>query len=183
MPIINDVPAAPPTLMVRRWSPRPRAHSAPVPTPPPAVSIDRPSTVGVIDRMFAAVEQVRERLDRACGALGSARVPYAVVGGNAVAAFDEGAVRNTRDVDILLREEDLPAAEVALSGVGFVRDSVLDVVVFLDGPDGKPSQGLDVLIASRKVREGNAAVAPRWTSTARSTANASSIWNGWSRRS
>ena len=114
--------------------------------------------------MFAAVEQVRERLDRACGALESAGVPYAVVGGNAVAAWvatvDEGAVRNTRDVDILLREEDLPAAEAALSGVGFVRDSVLDVVVFLDGPDGKPSQGLHVLIAGRKVREGNATAAP-----------------------
>ena len=41
----------------------------------------------VFDRMFSAVEKVRERLDRACQALNSADVPYAVIGGNAVAAW------------------------------------------------------------------------------------------------
>jgi len=42
---------------------------------------------GVFDRMFAAVEKVRERLNRTCHALESAGIPYAVIGGNAVAAF------------------------------------------------------------------------------------------------
>jgi hypothetical protein len=63
---------------------------------------------GVFDRMFAAAEKVRERLNRTCHALESAGIPYAIIGGNAVAAWvatiDDGAVRNTRDVDILLRE-------------------------------------------------------------------------------
>jgi len=57
------------------------------------------------ERMVTAVEKVRERLRRAALALEQAGIPYAVSGGNAVAAWvsevDEAAVRNTRDVDIL----------------------------------------------------------------------------------
>ena len=64
----------------------------------------------VLDRMVLAVEKVRDRLKRAAKALESASIPYAVTGGNAVAAWvakvDAAAVRNTRDVDILLRCED-----------------------------------------------------------------------------
>ena len=76
----------------------------------------------VFDRMFSAVEKVRERLDRSCAALENAQVPYAVIGGNTVAAWvatkDDGAVRNTRDVDLLLQVEDLDrATEVPISHV------------------------------------------------------------------
>ena len=114
--------------------------------------------------MFRAVELVRQRLDRTCFALRSAGIPYAVIGGNAVAAWvatiDDGAVRNTRDVDILLREQDLELATIALESVGFVRESLLDVILFLDGPEGKPSQGVHVLLAGRKVGEEHATVAP-----------------------
>lgn len=110
------------------------------------------------------MEKVRERLNRACHALETAGVPYAVIGGNAVAAWvatkDDGAVRNTRDVDLLLRDEDLDDATVALQKVGFVRDSVMDVIVFLDGPDGKPSQGIHILQAGRKVKESYATATP-----------------------
>ncbi len=118
----------------------------------------------IFDRMFAAVEKVRERLDRACRALESAGIPYAVIGGNAVAAWvatiDDGAVRNTRDVDLLLREEDLDRAAEALSSEGFIRDRVLDITVFLDGPEGKPSQGIHILLAGRKVKADHASPAP-----------------------
>jgi len=116
----------------------------------------REKGLDVFERMFRAVELVQERLNRACKALREAQIPYAVVGGNAVAAWvatiDDGAVRNTRDVDLLLAEEDLPRATEALQAVGFVRDEVMGTVVFLDGPDGKPSQGLHILLAGRKVR-------------------------------
>jgi hypothetical protein len=115
--------------------------------------------------MYRAVELVKQRLDRTCIALRNARVPYAVIGGNAVAAWvatiDDGAVRNTRDVDILLREQDLDSAAIALASAGFVRDSVMDVIVFLDGPNGKPSQGIHVLLAERKVRKEYATATPR----------------------
>lgn len=118
----------------------------------------------VFDRMFGAVEKVRERLERACRALEESQVPYAVIGGHAVAAWvatiDDGAVRNTRDVDLLLREEDLSRAADALLRVGFHRDAVMGITVFLDGPDGKPSQGIHVLLAGRKVRESYATPAP-----------------------
>ncbi len=118
----------------------------------------------VFDRMFGAVEKVRERLERACRALEESQVPYAVIGGHAVAAWvatiDDGAVRNTQDVDLLLREEDLSRAEDALLRVGFHRDAAMGITVFLDGPDGKPSQGIHVLLAGRKVRESYATPAP-----------------------
>ena len=76
------------------------------------------------ERMVTAVEKVRERLRRAAKALEDGQIPYAVVGGNAVAAWvsemDEAAVRNTRDVDILLRRADWPKAVAAMEAAGFV---------------------------------------------------------------
>ena len=83
-----------------------------------------PWPVDIMDRMVRAVEKVRERLFRTKKVLEDAGLAYAVVGGNAVAAWvakvDEGSVRNTRDVDILLRRSDLPAAVVAMEAAGFV---------------------------------------------------------------
>ncbi len=118
----------------------------------------------VFERMFGAVEKVKERLNRSCAALEKANVPYAIIGGHAVAAWvatiDDGAVRNTRDVDLLLREEDLDRAEQALSSVGFVRNKVMDVHVFLDGKDGKPSQGIHILLAGQKVKASYATATP-----------------------
>jgi hypothetical protein len=125
----------------------------------------REQGLDVFERMFRAVELVQERLNRACKALHDAQVPYAVIGGNAVAAWvatiDDGAVRNTRDVDLLLAEEDLPRATDALQSAGFVRDEVMGTVIFLDGADGKPSQGLHILLADQKVRPDYASPAPR----------------------
>jgi hypothetical protein len=113
----------------------------------------RPDT---LDRMVRAVEAVRQRLLRATAALESAQVPYAVVGGHAVAGWvsqvDEGAVRNTRDVDILVRRADFPAVRSALEVAGFVYTKLIDVDVFLDGPEGQPSQGVHLLYAAETVR-------------------------------
>jgi len=76
------------------------------------------------ERMSNAVENVRRRLLRAAQALDNAGISYAVAGGNAVAAWvsrvDEAAVRNTQDVDIVLRRADLPAAKMSLEAAGFV---------------------------------------------------------------
>ena len=59
--------------------------------------------------MVAAVEDVRERACRAARALQQAGIPHVVVGGNAVAAWvarvDQEAVRNTKDVDLLVATE------------------------------------------------------------------------------
>lgn len=120
--------------------------------------------MSIPDRMVHAVEKVRERLDRATSALEAARVPYAVVGGNAVAAWvatiDEAAVRNTQDVDILLRREDLDAAEQALKLHGFVRRKVAGIEMFLDGAEAKPRDAVHIIISGQKVREEYAEPAP-----------------------
>ncbi len=108
------------------------------------------------ERAIMAAEKVKERLRRATRALDAAGVPYAVVGGNAVAEWvarvDEDAVRNTRDVDILIRRPDFPAARACLEAVGFVYYELLDVDTFIDGPQGKPSGGIHLLYAGEKVR-------------------------------
>ena len=110
----------------------------------------------VLERMVLAVEKVRERLLRATAALNQVGVPYAVVGGNAVASWvatvDEGAVRNTRDIDLLVRRSDFPAIKGALEQAGFVADELLDVVMFRDGPEGKPSEAVHLLFAGEKTR-------------------------------
>src|SRR5204863_10201527 len=89
-------------------------------------------------------------------ALERANVPYAAVGDHAVAAWvsrvDEGAVRNTRDVDLLLRRADLEAAKAALASEGFVYRHAAGIDMFLDG--GRPSarDAVDRLFAGEKVR-------------------------------
>lgn len=108
-------------------------------------------------RMIEAVQAVRDRALRATAALEKAGVPYAMAGGNAVAAWvsrvDRAAVRNTQDVDILVRRSDLPAVTAALEAAGFVPATVMDVVCFLDGPTGSPRDAIHLLFAGEKVRE------------------------------
>jgi hypothetical protein len=112
--------------------------------------------MNLLDRMVLAVERVRDRLKRASAALEAAGVPYAVADGNAVAVWvatvDAAAVRNTQDVDILLRRSDLEKAAEALGRAGFSRRHVSGMDVFLDGPDAKVRDAVHVVIAGEKVR-------------------------------
>jgi hypothetical protein len=118
----------------------------------------------LLERMATAVERVRDRLKRATAALEAAGVEYAVIGGNAVAAWvatvDPSAVRNTQDVDILLRRSDLDAAERALAVAGFLRANVSGVEMFLDGPAAGPKDAVHVIHAGEKVRADSLAPAP-----------------------
>jgi hypothetical protein len=110
-----------------------------------------------LNRMVSAVEKVRERLLRATAALESAGVRYAVAGGNAVAAWvtttDEAAVRNTQDVDLLIRREDLPQVTVALESAGFVYRHVAGMDVFLDGQGARVRDAVHLVFAREKVRD------------------------------
>jgi hypothetical protein len=118
----------------------------------------------ILDRMERAVTKVRERLLRAASALSQSGIPYAIVDGNAVASWvatiDEGAIRNTRDVGILVRRTDLPAITTVLEQAGFVRDELLDVIMFRDGPAGKPSEAIHLLFAGEKTRPDHLLPAP-----------------------
>jgi hypothetical protein len=109
------------------------------------------------ERMIRAVEKVRERLARATAALEQAGVPYAVVGGNAVAAWvgtiDEAAIRNTQDVDILLNRSDLPRAIQALEAHGFTYRHAAGIDMFLDGPNAKARDAVHIVFGGEKVRD------------------------------
>jgi hypothetical protein len=116
------------------------------------------------ERMLGPVAKVKERLLRASAALDRAKVPYAVIGGNAVAAWvaraDESVVRATQDVDLLLRRADLDAAEKALAEAGFIHRRVAGVELFLDGPEAKARDAVHVIFAGEKVRPEYVLAAP-----------------------
>ena len=107
-------------------------------------------------RMNRAVERVQERLEKTAATLEAAQIPYAIIGGNAVRAWvaqaDEAAVRTTRDVDILLKREDLPLAIIAMEKVGFVYRVGKGIPMFMDGPESKARDAVHVLFANERVR-------------------------------
>jgi hypothetical protein len=115
------------------------------------------------ERALMAAEKVKERLRRATKALDDAGVPYAVVGGNAVAEWvarvDEDAVRNTRDVDLLLRRSDFPAARAALEATSFVYHPLANRDAFADGPDRARSD-VRLLYAGERLEPEHAHVMP-----------------------
>jgi hypothetical protein len=118
----------------------------------------------LMERMIRAVERVRERMHRTAHTLEQAGIPYAVIGGNAVAAHvgrvDESVVRNTPDVNILLRRSDLEAATTALTNSGFIYRNVKGLDIFLDGPNAKSRDAVQVTFAGEKVRAGDPVSAP-----------------------
>lgn len=120
--------------------------------------------MSLLDRMMLGVERVRDRLVRVSAALEAAGISYAIAGDAAVAAWvatvDASAVRNTQDVDVLLRRTDLDAAGRVLEAAGFVRRQVSGIEMFLDGPDAKARDAVHVVIASEKVRPEYAEIAP-----------------------
>jgi hypothetical protein len=127
---------------------------------------EREALIGEVslERMVRAVEKVRDRLLRTARALGEAGVGYAVGGGNAVGAWvarvDESAVRNTQDVDIVLRRSDLPAAIQAMDRAGFAYRHSRGVDMFLDGPAARARDAVHVVFAGEKVRPEHVLPAP-----------------------
>lgn len=111
-------------------------------------------------RVMRAVELVRQRLLRVTAALEAAGIPYAVAGGNAVALWvsriDVSAVRNTSDIDLLVRRADLEAIRAALTAVGFVYRHAAGVDLFVDGPEGKTRDGVHLIFEGERVRPSEA---------------------------
>jgi hypothetical protein len=108
------------------------------------------------ERVAMAIEEVRDRLLRSTAALEGGGVPYAVIGGNAVAEWvgriDKGAVRFTKDVDLLMRRSDLPRAIEVMKQAGFFYDTAFGVSLFLDGPQSSPRDAVHLLFSGEKVR-------------------------------
>ena len=111
-----------------------------------------------------AIQEVRERLLRSTAALEAAQVPYAVVGGNAVAEWvgrvDKAAVRFTQDVDILIRRNDLPRAIEVLQKAGFIFQESFGLSFFLDGPTASPRDAVHLVFSGEKVKERDTIAAP-----------------------
>ena len=80
--------------------------------------------------------------------------------------MDETAVRNTRDVDILLRRADLDRATKALEIAGFLHRRVASLGqansldLFLDGPGASAREAVHVVFACETVRDESPAASP-----------------------
>lgn len=118
----------------------------------------------ILDRMVLAVEKVKDRLLRVSRALDAAGLSYAVIGGNAVAAWvatvDVSAVRNTQDVDLLLNRMELPQVTEALQQVGFRYRHAAGVDMFLDGNQAKARDAVHVVFSGERIRPEYAFPAP-----------------------
>src|SRR5262245_65547637 len=93
-----------------------------------------------------AVERVQQRLREVTAALDAAGIKYAVIGGNAVASWvgrvDQGATRATKDVDILVRRADAPRVSAAITALGFAREDLRDLVLFIDLDEHSKKSGV-----------------------------------------
>lgn len=107
-------------------------------------------------RMERAVEKVIERLRKTVETLDAANICYAVVGGHAVRAWvaqvDEAAVRNTRDVDILIRREDLLAVTKAMETAGFHHRLTSGLNMFVEDPDASARDAVHIVLAGEMIR-------------------------------
>ncbi len=111
---------------------------------------------GIWERHAMAVEDVTRRLERITQALTQAAVPFALVGGQAVAMWvatkDPAAVRTTKDVDILIHRDNLSAAQKAARSVGMDYFEVIGVGMFLDRDDPNPRSAVHLVWSDEKVR-------------------------------
>jgi hypothetical protein len=115
-------------------------------------------------RVDRAVDAIHRRVRRTAVILDAAGIPYAIIGGNAVAAWvsriDVDAVRLTRDVDILLRKSDLAAATQAMEAAGFRYRHVRRIDMFLDAPDYKVKSAVHIIFANEKIKPDDVLPAP-----------------------
>jgi hypothetical protein len=129
----------------------------------------------ISDRSFSAyvmaVDRVERRLRRVTAALDAANIPYAVVGGNAVAAWvarvDPSATRATKDVDLLVRRADLDRITAAITSLGFTREDLRGLVQFTDPEEPSRRAGVHLVFAAELVRPSYSASAPDVTEAIR----------------
>ena len=111
-----------------------------------------------------AVDRVEKRLKRVAAALEAAHIPYAVVGGNAVASWvarmDPSATRATKDVDLLVRRADQGELTKAMQGLGFERHDLRRLLVFVDPEEPSRRAGVQIVWADELVRPSYAHPAP-----------------------
>ncbi len=111
-----------------------------------------------------AVDRVEKRLRKVTAALDAAGVSYAVIGGNAVAAWvgrvDAAATRATKDVDLLVRKNDLDRVDHVMQSLGFSRQDLRRLVLFIDPEEPSKRSGVHLVWAGEKVRPSYLCSAP-----------------------
>src|SRR3954464_14958551 len=111
----------------------------------PAASL--PISANILwEKHVMALEQVTQRMNRITGAFDKSKVPYALIGGQAVAVWvaskEPGLVRTTKDVDLLLDRRDLEQAKQAAATVGLEYHFVNGIGMFLERENPNPRHGV-----------------------------------------
>ena len=103
-----------------------------------------------------AIDVIRDRLLRITRILNENNIAYAVVGGNAVAAYigqvNLTAVRATKDVDIMINRNDLPTVITATKEEGFIHSKVMGIDMLRDGPKSTARNAVHIIFENEKVR-------------------------------
>lgn len=120
-----------------------------------------------------AVDRVERLLRKTAKALDDAGIPYAVIGGNAVALWvttvDPEAVRTTKDVDLLVDPDDLDRITEALEAIGLERIDLRRITLFLDPEKPEKKSGVHLVWSGRKVWPSNEVPAPTLDATVRTS--------------
>jgi len=120
------------------------------------MSVNYLDATALLQQMVDAVELVRQRPLRAAEALRRAEIEYAVIGDSAVAAWvatvDRAAVRNTQDVDIMIRRADFDVTKKALESAGFVYRRSAGLDPFLDDAKASPREAVHLVFAGEMVK-------------------------------
>lgn len=99
------------------------------------------------------------RFRQACDA---ERIPFNVCGGMAVMAWVASVnpeyTRNTKDVDVIMRPQDLERAKHSLRPHGFFFAEVSGIPMFFDGEDGTPKFAVHVVVVGEQRRRDAVAV-------------------------
>lgn len=111
-----------------------------------------------------AMDRVERRLKDVTTALDSAGITYAVIGGNAVAAWvarmDPGATRTTKDVDLLVNRADLDSITAVMTRLGYRREDLRSITLFLDPTEPNRKTGVHLVWAGERVRPSYEVPAP-----------------------
>ena len=104
------------------------------------------------ERLFALVGT----LERVAGPLAAEGIPYELVGGGAVMVqvmrVEPSAVRNTKDIDIMIRREDLDRVKAVMARHGFTFRHVAGVDMLLPPGETKALDAVRLIFSGERVK-------------------------------
>ena len=110
-------------------------------------------------------------MNRITSAFDQQKVPYALIGGQAVAVWvaskEPGLVRTTKDVDLLLDRRDLERAKQAAGTVDLDYHFVNGIGMFLERANPSPRHAVHLVWAGEQIRDGDPVKAPPITEAER----------------